>query len=161
MKTVTRSPGLGVNVGGVHYIVGGGYQGKTPELDELVKQEAELLGELFDRAVEIRFNSDRESGGVWLTNSLPGFNGNCQVGLCAGLRAKRPDGMSDDDYFRLWRTLPTEIEINTNVKPSALIDPNLVNEGNPGERYCWLTHDTLAQALDWLKSNVNRDGISP
>ncbi len=159
MKTITRSPGLGVAVGGVRYIVGGGYEGKTRELDELVSQEAEILSKLFDREVQIRFNSDRESGGAWLVNSLPGFEGNCQVGLCAGLKAKRLAGMSEDDYFRLWHTLPKELYIETVVEPSALLDLSLAKDGNPDSLYCAIYHDTLDQAIDWLKANINRDAI--
>ena len=83
--TITRSYGTPVTVGGIPYLVGNGGEGKTPELDNLAKQCADWLAEEFGKDVEIRFNSDRESGGAWLKNSLDGFAGNCQVGLGASL----------------------------------------------------------------------------
>src|SRR3972149_6383681 len=100
--TITRSEGLYTGYGA--YFCGNGYEGLTKELDNTVKREAELLTTTFNRDVEIRFNADRESGGAWLVNSLKGFAGNCQVGLNAGLRAIKPEGMSHEDWlFRATR----------------------------------------------------------
>ena len=82
---ITRSYGIPVTVGGIPYLVGNGGQGKTEDLDKLVQQAANWLANEFERDIEIRFNSNRESGGAWLKNSLEGFAGNCQVGLGAGL----------------------------------------------------------------------------
>jgi len=156
---IKRSAGTVVTVGSIPYIVGGGYEGSTKELDDTVKLEAELLAKTFRKKIEIRFNSDRESGGAWLVNSLEGFNGNCQVGFCAGLKAIRPQVMNDDEYYKSWRTLPKEIYVATNVKPSALKNSELANSGNPDHRYCWLTHKSVEDALDWLIANVDKKKI--
>lgn len=156
-KMITRSVGLPVT--GTPYHVGSGYQGRTEELDNTVKREAELLAKTFNRDIEVRFNSDRESGGAWLVNSRKGFNGNCQVGFNAGLRAVRPEGMNDETYFNTFETLPTRICIDTNVKESALKDPTLANSGNPNYRYCWLEHKSVEDGLAWLVANVDTDKL--
>jgi hypothetical protein len=156
---ITRSAGLPVTVAHIPYLVGSGYEGFTKELDDTVKREAELLTTTFNRDIEIRFNSDRESGGAWLVNSLKGFDGNCQVGFNTGLKAIRPAGMTDDDYFKTWRTLPKGLYISTYVKDSALKDASLCNSGNPDSRYCWLEHKSIEDALAWLVVNVNTDKL--
>lgn len=161
---IARSIGLPVTVASIPYLVGSGYQGLTDELDNAVKLEAELLAKTFNRDIEIRFNSDRGSGGAWLVNSLKGFDGNCQVGLCAGLVAKTPEGMSREDFlikstFQFINSQPKELYIATNVNPSALKDANLTNSGNSDSRYCWLTHKTIEGALAWLVANVDTDKL--
>lgn len=156
---ITRSQGQDVTVGGIPYIVGGGYEGKTRELDDTVKIEAELLGKAFNRNIIMRFNSDSLRGGAWLVNSLKGFGGNCQVGLSAGLRAIRPEGMSDDDYFETYMTLPKELYIETFTEADALKDPSLANAGNPDSRYSSVKHNSIEEAVAWLVANVDRSKI--
>lgn len=160
--TITRSTGL--YTGYMGFMCGNGYEGSTKELDDTVKREAELLAQAFNRNIEIRFNSDRESGGAWLVNSLKGFDGNCQVGLNAGLRAKTPEGVTRFDFlvkstFEFIRSQPKELHIDTFVEPSALKDPSLVNSGNPESRYCSLEHESVEDALAWLLANVDTDKI--
>lgn len=164
LETIKRSAGTVVTVGSIPYIVGGGYEGSTQELDETVKLEAELLAKTFHKDIEIRFNSDRGSGGAWLVNSLKGFDGNCQVGFCAELVAITPEGMTRSEFLvnstsEFIRNQPKEIYIATNIKPSALKNPELVNSGNPDSRYCWLTHKSIEIALDWLIANVDKKRI--
>ncbi len=146
--TTTRSTGL--YTGYMDCYCGNGYKGLTKELDDTVKREAELLAKTFNRDVEIRFNSDRESGGAWLRNSLKGFNGNCQVGLNAGLRAIRPEGMSDDGFFKAWRNLPKELYIETYVSASCLKDPSLAKDGTDDDPKCAVYHKTIEDAIAWL-----------
>ncbi len=155
--TITRSTGLYTGIGA--YFCGNGYEGLTKELDDTVKCEAEYLTTTFKRDVEIRFNSDRESGGAWLKNSLKGFEGNCQVGLGAGLRPIRPEGMSFEDYHKAWRTLPKELYIDTYVDISVLKDTSLANSGSPDPDYCFLHHKSVDEALAWLVANVDRGKI--
>lgn len=140
MRTTTRSAGLSVTVAGVSYLVGSGYEGKTPELDNIVTEEAKLLSRTFDRDIEIRFNSDRGSGGAWLRNSLGGFDGNCQVGFGADLGNKG-------------------LYITTCVASSVLKDINLCNSGNPKSRYSSVRHPSLEIALQWLKENIDTSKI--
>lgn len=146
MAEITRHAGTAV----YGYIVGGGYEGCSKELDATVQHEAESLKALYSRDVVIRFNTDRLSGGAWLVNSVTGFNGNCQVGICAGLQSPR-----GSDIRRLART---EIYIATNVKASALFDKSLADQG-VNERYCWKLHNTVDDAIAWLKANVDTASI--
>lgn len=155
--TITRSAGLYTGYGA--YFCGNGYEGSTRELDDTVKRGAELLGTTFNRDIEIRFNSDQQSGGAWLKNSLKGFAGNCQVGINAGLRAIRPEGMSNEDYYKTWRTLPKELYIATYVAKPALKNPNLADSGNENSRYCYMIHKSVTEALAWLAANVDREKI--
>ncbi len=162
MTTVTRSTGLYTGIGA--YFCGNGYKGLTKELDDTVKREAELLTTTFNRDVEIRFNSDRESGGAWLKNSLKGFDGNCQIGFNAGLRPIKPEGISNEDWWfkATWEFInsqPKELYIDTYVDPSALKDPSLANSGNLDSRYCSLEHKSVEEALAWLIENVDREKI--
>jgi len=138
MATMTRSQGTLVVSGGRCFYPGGGYSGATEALDSLVIQEAEALKGLFGKDVSIRFNSNRESGGAWLVNSLKGFNGNCQVGLNAGLREGK-------------------IRIDTYVDVSALINPQIANEFNNTKSY--VIHETLPDALQWLTDNIDTDKL--
>ncbi len=148
------------------YIVGGGYEGGTPELDRVVMQAAEMLIKEFGRAIEIRFNSDQRSGGAFLKNSLPGFKGNCQIGLCAGLRKIEPPEWTEEEFWAAFRTpkyeaLPEEIYIATNTKASVLKDPALATEGpEDSEKYAYIYHESLEVGLEWLKANVAREKIA-
>lgn len=158
--TITRSTGLYTGIGA--YFCGNGYEGSTRELDDTVKRQADLLATTFSRDVEIRFNSDRQSGGAWLKNSLEGFAGNCQVGFNAGLRPiglDRTHDMPHEEYMRLWRELPKEIYIATYAKAEVLKDPSLANSGNEDSRYCYLIHKSIDEALAWLVANVDREKI--
>ncbi len=161
---ITRSAGLPVTVASIPFLVGSGYEGLTKELDDTVKREAELLTTTFNRDVEIRFNSDRESGGAWLKNSLKGFAGNCQVGLGAGIRAIKPEGMSREDWvhnatreFR--KSQPKELYIDTYVSASGLKDPSLAKDRLDDSHYCFLHHKTVDEALAWLIENVDTNKI--
>lgn len=85
--SVERSTGLPVMFGGVAVgVAGGGYQGCTAELDAVVMQAAAALAEAYGADIEIRFNSDRESGGAWL-KTADGRNN--RVGICASLVTAR------------------------------------------------------------------------
>jgi len=152
---ITRSPGTAV----YGYIVGGGYDGATKELDDIVAKEAELLGKTFNRDITIRFNSNRLSGGAWLVNSLEGFAGNCQVGFNAGLRPVRPPDMDQDEYFKKWDTLPKTLYIDTYVAKSALKDKSLCNGGTDNDPRCYIEHATVEDGIKWLIDNIDRDSI--
>jgi len=162
MTTITRSTGLYTGIGA--YFCGNGYEGTTKELDDTVKKQAELLATTFNRDVEIRFNSNQESGGAWLKNSLEGFAGNCQVGFNAGIRAIKPDNMSREDWVhnatRQFRdSQPKEIYYATYVSENGLKDPSLCNSGLDDSRYCYLLHQSIEEGLAWLVANVDTDKI--
>jgi len=159
METTTRSTGTAV----YGYIVGGGYQGQTEELDNIVQSMAEVLQSVYHKDIEIRFNSDGYSGGAWLKNSIPGFGGNCQVGLSAGLTAIKPDNMEQEDFFKLesweWRKLPQQLYIRTYLSNSVVKSKDILNSGNSNSRYASHQHKTIADAVQFLKENVNVNKI--
>jgi len=175
MSKIERSAGIPITIGGrmTPYRAGGGYEGKTPGLDAVVSKAAKMLYRTCKRDVEIRFNSDRESGGAWLKNSLEGYKGNCQVGLCAGIYKVCPDDWTRDSMIdaaldRSWPlserrqrydNLPTEIRVSTNITESALLDKSLATSGTPESHYCWLDHKSLEGAMRWLKDNINFGAI--
>lgn len=85
--SITRSEGTPVGVGGVIYgMAGGGYRGYTEALDAVVREAAAALASAYAADVEIRFNSDRESGGAWL-KTPDGYS--AHVGICASLVTAR------------------------------------------------------------------------
>jgi hypothetical protein len=82
--TITRS--TGTPIAGSGLVAGGGYRGITDELDAVVREAAGALAQAYGRDIEIRFNSDRESGGAWLVT--PDGRNAC-VGICASLVTAR------------------------------------------------------------------------
>ena len=172
-RAITRSPGLPTGYFGL--VAGGGYSGITGELDRVVAEQAELLSKAFDRAVEIRFNSDRRSGGAWLKDGLPGFSGSSQVGFSASLSAKPPAGKTysqwlDDlhaehsnwsDVQRVLDKAPQEIVISTYISSTAAKDPAIVTEGPKDSRYASTRHHSLREGLEFLKKHVDRSKLNP
>ncbi len=126
--TITRSHGHAI--AGTPYRAGGGYSGATDELDAAVQQAAQLLAEAFHSKVQIRFNSDRQSGGAWLDDGVQGFGGSCQIGLTA-------------------RLCKGEITIHSYAKHGSVRD-GVLNRGNPDSRYAYYEHPTLELSLAWL-----------
>lgn len=82
---ITRSAGITVR-GWAGPLPGGGYEGKTRALDCAVSKQAHWLENYFNRPVEIRFNSHRESGGAWIVDPS---HENAGIGLNVGLRYTR------------------------------------------------------------------------
>jgi hypothetical protein len=123
--------------------------GRTTELDDTVKQAADLLGRQFNRDIEIRFNSDARSGGAWLKNSLPGFSGNCQVGLGAGITPKGHTSSFPEGF----------IYVSTYVSQSALKDKSLATWEGGREPYSYKVYQSLEGALDWLIEHVDTGKI--
>jgi hypothetical protein len=76
--TIERS--AGIPIPGTMLVAGGGYSGVTADLDEVVRQAADQLAQAYGMDIEIRFNSDRESGGAWLKDAAGRHN---WVGICA------------------------------------------------------------------------------
>jgi len=154
--TIERHPGTAVGC----YIVGGGYSGKTEELDSTVQQAAEMLAAEFNRPIEIRFNSDRRSGGGWLKNGLPGFSGNCQLGLCAGLYKVRPEGLTNEEWWAFPRAdysaLPDEMKIDVVADDTCLRDQaDANNDGGNGRRYACHYFDTPNEGMAWIRERVD------
>ena len=129
--TITRHTGK-VCVPGLPFMYGAGYEGATPE-------------------VEIRFNTDRRSGGAWL-HSVGQAGG---VGLGGGLGKQRPDGLTDQEWWGMdraeYHALPDVLYIDTFIDAPYCVDPAIANHGNPDHRYAYHEHKTLAAGLRWLK----------
>jgi hypothetical protein len=77
---ITRSVGISPGVPWAGALPGGGYDGKTKRLDRAVKRFAEWLAAQFELPVQIRFNSDRLSGGAFVV-----IDGQAELGLNARL----------------------------------------------------------------------------
>lgn len=84
MSTIERSAGTPIGASGL--MAGGGYRGYSAELDALVCEAASALAEAYGADVEIRFNSDRESGGAWI-KTPDGYS--AHVGIWAQLVTAR------------------------------------------------------------------------
>jgi hypothetical protein len=82
--TIERSTGTPVGTTGL--VAGGGYRGATEALDAVVREAAEALAAAYGSDIEIRFNSDRESGGAWLRT--PDGRSN-RTGICAAVVTAR------------------------------------------------------------------------
>jgi hypothetical protein len=76
---IERSTGTPIGGG---LVAGGGYRGCSAELDAVVCEAASALAEAYGADIEIRFNSDRESGGAWLKTA---DGNNARTGICAAL----------------------------------------------------------------------------
>jgi hypothetical protein len=156
---------------------GGGFKGKTEELDQTVQQEAKILSEWLNCEIEIRFNSDRESGGAWIKDN----HNSTQLGLNAGLRTVYPQGSYTKfleskglkDWFALYdlgekdwsakiaieqeeKQLPKEIVINTytefKILKKGVVEKYLQEKGSD---YLYLSFNSIAEAGTWLKENVD------
>jgi len=148
--TITRHKGK-VCVPGLPFMYGAGYEGATEELDRLVVRAAKMLTKAYGLDVEIRFNTNRRSGGAWL-HSVGKAGG---IGLGGGLGKQRPNGLTDQQWHEMPRPeyygLPDHLYIDTFIDAAYCADPAIVNEGNPGFRYAYHEHKTLAAGLRWLK----------
>lgn len=82
--TIERN--AGTPLPGTMLVAGGGYSGITGELDAVVSQAADQLAQAYGMDIEIRFNSDRESGGAWLKDAAGRHS---WVGICAQLVTAR------------------------------------------------------------------------
>lgn len=98
MSTIERSTGLLVVFGGViQGMAGDGYSGCTAELDAVVMQAAGCLAASYGADIEVRYNSDRESGGAWV--KTPDGRNN-RVGICASLVTARHRAQTEASALR-------------------------------------------------------------
>ena len=138
--SITRSPGTIVTAGGIPYIVGGGYQGATPELDKMVELAAHALEAHTSLPVEIRFNSDRESGGAFVKMKRGG-----EIGIGADICAVKPG----DCYNRNDGT-PRIARFTTYISKSAWTS----NDDTNSEFNDWRVHASLKDAVKFVKTNT-------
>lgn len=149
--------GAGISTGLNGYLVGGGYYGKTNELDDIVKKEAEILQGLYGLDVQIRFNSDRESGGAWVIDG----KSNCSIGLSASLRnsklfnmtSEEKSKLSYDDYMELAEDKDI-IVIKTSVDYYNTINKFCENDIHY-KRAIYKDFLDMESAVNYLKENVS------
>lgn len=155
MSKIERCAGINTGLG---YVVGGGYSGKTDELDAVVQKEAEILQELYGRDVVIRFNSDRESGGAFIKDGAE----DSSIGLCARIfNAKMRKMLRENalDFFNLpWKERvqlennPDTMEYSVNV--DLTMTDHTCSTGKFVGNYCYNDFTTLDEAVEYLKQNV-------
>lgn len=137
-KLIERSAGQLAEINGMKlpFIVGGGYDGATPELDKTVENIAEKLLELYRRPVEIRFNSHQKSGGAWLKNN-DGTSA-AKVGVGA----------------RLWKNGTKGLYITVYLDKSILHNSALADQGHDkSHSYTW--YDTIDDAVKFVKEQTD------
>lgn len=155
---ITRSTGIDVPFPGPR--PGGGMTGATPTLDAMVASAAEALRELFGRDVEIRFNSDRMSGGAFLKDEEDAR----KFGVCVRLEPKeeRPDEMDFQEWKRVYDAAPKFPQVYINVGTARLVDKALATQGSTLRHpYAYLPQESVEAALSWVREHTLRlDGDS-
>ena len=152
MSTITRSAGMSTGLG---YLVGSGYEGKTKELDNAVARIAKLLQRIFKHDVEIRFNSDRESGGAFIKDD----NFSWHIGIGASLfnstflskTNQKLKKMPDDEFFKLMK-LPKDV-----IRFHAVLDESLADCSR--EKILQSHFETMKDAFRFLLENMNKAAV--
>ena len=136
---ITRSTGISPGVPWAGPLPGGGYEGKTKRLDRAVCNFAEWLRIHVLGPVQVRFNSDRLSGGAFV---YPGLRGDPsfstpEIGLTARLvmpeyvKEERENAwkagewrrLTDVQYLDCW-TEETPLTYHVLIYPKFLRNPN-------------------------------------
>ena len=170
---IVRSPGIPIP--GTPYAAGGGYQGRTDDLDGTVRQAAEMLLQAFGQDVTIRFNSDRESGGAFVvTDAVNDIGANAEIGLGAVLidipkrrqraRRRRDDTEVDRDIRALLEAdgydpdNPPEryVKVKANIGERALLHPEVATEHHykTGSPRVYATFGSLDAGLAFLQAHA-------
>lgn len=152
---IERCAGISTGTG---YLVGNGYSGKTEELDNIVKKEAEILQEMYGLDIQIRFNSNRESGGAWVIDGKD----NCSIGLTAALCNSKLFYMSKEEMETLSFE---ELEQFLNEENDIIVYGIYVNYHNTinklkesdicHESSIWKDFESMDNAVKYLKENVS------
>ena len=151
---ITRSCGIYVQ----GYRPGGGYEGKTKELDAIVSQAAGIMEKTFGCEITIRFNSDRESGGAFIKDK----NWSASVGICARLSNSVFEKMDSSEKVSALLNLSSldfdKMFPSDSIVINTLIDKSLLNEVCSGvqreSESC--VHETLQDAINYIIENVNK-----
>ncbi len=134
--TITRSHGI--VVGGFN--PGGGHSGRDPILDGMVADSADRLRTLFDADVEIRFNSDRISGGAFLREGHTIGVNHVTVRLSETVEFAKRHGLDPDEQIAGLKADPhgpdEQILLRINVDARRLKDPSIAN-CNGGNAYLY------------------------
>ena len=130
--------------------------GLTPKLDQMVQRAAEALRDLFGRDVEIRFNSDRMSGGAFLKGEEDGR----KLGICVRLEPRglrRPKDMMFPEWKRLYDAAPKLPSVYVNAGRDRLVDKTLARDGAALRHpYAYLRQRSIPGAVRWVRDNTLR-----
>lgn len=160
MTESTRSAGYAVS----GYIVGGGCAGLTQQLDETVKRQAEWLREQFPGYdVQIRFNSDRKSGGAFIESSHT-LDGIVYIKLGASLRNSKSKEdaarfnrgeLSLNEYIALVERRMREHDcISYDAGINAVCTDNTCTDTPNSFDMIWKDFDTFEEAVAYIKEHV-------
>jgi F0F1-type ATP synthase delta subunit len=152
MNTITRSAGMTTGLG---YLVGSGYEGKTKEFDNTVTKIAKLLQRIFKHDVEIRFNTDRESGGAFIKDD----NFSWHIGIGASLfnstflskTSQELRKMPDYEFAKLMK-LPKDA-----IRFHAVLDESLSTCSR--EKILRSHFDTMKDAFRFLLENMSKAAV--
>lgn len=173
---ITRSVGIPPRVAGLPWggpLPGGGYEGKTKRLDRAVQRFAKWLHDRIPGPVQIRFNSDRQSGGAYVypgsDHDAPVTFDTPEIGL--GARLTMPPALAQkhdrlikrrawgeaDQLFRQWereQSEETPLRYRLLVYPQFLRDPSDMGDYKPGDRFGYWTVATPQEAYRLFKRLV-------
>ena len=129
------------------YIYGGGYEGKTKELDDIILKAADLMQKAFNTDITIRYNSDRESGGAWIKDN----SSSAIIGLNARMAKSQFNNMTTEQKINItteeYNNLPFDmIVIDTVIEKSVLANENHVNLCS----ICCTDHNSLEDGIAWI-----------
>ena len=139
---------------------GGGYSGANEELDALVVRASEAVAELTGRDVEIRFNSDRQSGGAFVR----GEEGPRIFGIGARYGPlKLPDDFWDlpsrKERDAVWEAAPKGIWLDVLAGRDLLRDPAESYDRREPERKlddrAYVEFDDLEAAVAWVREHCD------
>lgn len=155
MKKITRYSGMNLGNG---FLIEVGYIGITQELDQLVYRAAELLCNLFDMEVTIRFNSNQRSGGAYLVDGRKGIDGNCSIGINATLCDAESDVTQLDKQSVLHLKGQTGLgEDHRAIQICTCLRSDFLKEKSP-----YILGDTefrnvpsLEAAIQWIQEGTN------
>ena len=152
--TITRSTGIEVP-GWPGPLPGGGYEGLTAELDAGVTDAARALQDAYGGNIEVRFNSNRRSGGAFMSNGL---------GVGARLSLTRAEWEAGKRTHPPW-TQPNDSEpdgdggqvtFDVYAPAPVLQEPELADQGGPQSRYACPKFGSLDEALAWVADCTSR-----
>lgn len=148
---IERSAGISTGLG---YFVGNGYNGKTKELDDTVLEISKLLEEHFKKNVEIRFNSNRESGGAFLKDN----EFSSKIGIGAGLESSKFHSLTKEEQRKLsGEDFEKLININDIILFHVVLDEELMKDKSKCNLYEYF--NSLEQAFDWLSENMDNAAV--
>lgn len=141
---IERSVGMSPGMPWMGPLPGGGYQGKTNKLDKAVMHFAKWLQENIGAPVEVRFNSDRMSGGAFAYPHGEKGYGNPEVGIGARLTDREKVDES------------TPLRFNVLIYPEFLINPDDLGEhtSSPDSTFGYWSVDSAVKAYNLVKRLV-------